>query len=264
MSTDEIFDRLSHLIKKGDVVGVRAIVASGVDPDLRRPSGWTPLMIAADAGHTPIVQLLLSAGAEVDAVDRFGVSALALAALEGRCHTIQVLLDAGASVAVRPHGACLLEYAYHGGGRSRTHRHFDLLRAAGATWDPETFDRPASISTAPGRRSSVDGAELDLPRSRTMSLSSLRPPLLVLLPEGADRALRERHSRSSSACSRRTTSGSAPSSRRSGRSSACPCSSTAAARSSRRASSSSTSALHHPGPGAARSRRIRAPRSTCA
>jgi uncharacterized protein len=132
MPTDDIFDQFHRLIKKGDIIAVRDFIASGVDANLRNRFGWTPLMLAANEGHSPIVSLLLSAGADVQAVNDFGASALAYAALGGKCRTIQVLLGAGASLDVRPHGVSLLEFAGWGGGRFETQRHFELLQAAGA------------------------------------------------------------------------------------------------------------------------------------
>ncbi|MFL6195534.1 MAG: hypothetical protein ACJ75H_15265 [Thermoanaerobaculia bacterium] len=72
-------------------------------------------------------------GRGVLAINDFGASALAYAALRGECRTIQVLLDAGASLDVRPHGVSLLEFAGRGDGDFKTRRHFELLRAAGAS-----------------------------------------------------------------------------------------------------------------------------------
>ena len=133
MPTEDTFEQFHRLIKKCDVIAVREFIASGVDADLRNRFGWTPLMLAANEGHTPIVSLLLSEGADVQAVNDFGASALAYAALRGEWRTIQALLDAGASLEVRPHGVSLLEFAGWGDGRFETQRHFELLRAAGAT-----------------------------------------------------------------------------------------------------------------------------------
>ena len=116
MNANDTFEHLHRLIKKGDVIAVRELLASGVDANLRNRCGWTPLMLAASEGHTPIVSLLLSEGADVQAVNDFGASALAYAALRGKRRTIQALLDAGASLDVRPHGASLLEFAGSGDG----------------------------------------------------------------------------------------------------------------------------------------------------
>ena len=133
MPADDTFEHFHRLIKKGDVIAVRECIASGVSADLRNRFGWTPLMLAANEGHTRIVSLLLSEGADVNAINDFGASALAYAALRGKCRAIQALLDAGASLDVRPHGVSLLEFAGRGDGRFKTEKHFKLLRAAAAT-----------------------------------------------------------------------------------------------------------------------------------
>jgi len=128
----DIFDQFQKLIKHGNLLGVKQLVESGADVNIRKFSGWTPLMLAAWKGRTPIVKYLLSVGGDVTAVTAGGDSALGLAALEGECNVIRVLLEAGASVDVQPGGRNLLEYVEWGGGRSKTRRHIEILRAAGA------------------------------------------------------------------------------------------------------------------------------------
>lgn len=132
MNADHIFEKFHRAIKAGDVIAIRNLVTSGLDVNTRNRFGWTPLMVAGVEGHTTIISYLLSIGAQVSQVNDFGASPLAYAALSGECRAIQALLDAGAPVNVRPHGVSLLEFAERGGGRSRTRRHFEILREAGA------------------------------------------------------------------------------------------------------------------------------------
>src|SRR5688572_14175577 len=73
---------------KGDVVKVGACLRAGTAVDLRLPSKLTrenqtprqtPLMVAAEKGHRPVVALLLKAGANPNAQDEYRHTALAKA-----------------------------------------------------------------------------------------------------------------------------------------------------------------------------------------
>jgi ankyrin repeat protein len=132
VTNSDPFDQLQQCIKRGDVIAVRALVASGMPVDLRNRFNWTPLMLAAESGHTAIVDYLISAGANVGAVNNFGASPLAYATLAGECAVVGSLLRAGAPIDVKPHGVSLIEFANWGSGKLKTRRHFDLLRDAGA------------------------------------------------------------------------------------------------------------------------------------
>jgi ankyrin repeat protein len=129
---DDQFEAFYRLIKNHDLHGIRQLVEAGADVNIRNPGGWTPLMAAALKGRTPIVKYLVSAGADIAATNAFGESALAFAALEGECNVIEFLLASGAPIDIRPRGASLLDYAAIGGGRTKTQRHFEMLRTAGA------------------------------------------------------------------------------------------------------------------------------------
>jgi ankyrin repeat protein len=132
VATSDPFNELHRCIKRGDVIAVRELVASGTPVDLRNQFNWTPLMHAAESGHTAIVDYLISAGANVSAINDFGASPLAYASLSGECTVIESLLKAGAPIDVKPHGVSLLEFTNWGDGKHKTRRHVDLLRGAGA------------------------------------------------------------------------------------------------------------------------------------
>lgn len=130
LDNEKRFWELYRLIKSGDVIAIRKLIAFGTDVNLRNRFGSTLLSVAAHHGRTDIAGLLLSAGANVHAVSDHGCSALADAALKGHCRTMQLLLDAGAATGVRPYGMSLLAYAGIGGCQGG--RHIELLLEAGA------------------------------------------------------------------------------------------------------------------------------------
>jgi ankyrin repeat protein len=66
-----------------------------------RLGGYTPLSLAAEAGHGPVAAALVKAGADVNAADTSGTTALMLAAASGDVEAIRVLLDGGADVHAR-------------------------------------------------------------------------------------------------------------------------------------------------------------------
>ena len=43
---------------------MKALLAAGADVNAKEKEGWTALMLAAEKGHTEIVQLLKQAGAK--------------------------------------------------------------------------------------------------------------------------------------------------------------------------------------------------------
>ena len=50
----------------GQAPVMRRLLPAGVDPDVTDYRGWTPLMFAAQEGHTNCIQLLLDSGASVN------------------------------------------------------------------------------------------------------------------------------------------------------------------------------------------------------
>jgi ankyrin repeat protein len=86
-------------VKANDSAQVRRLIAQGVNIDEPDGNGDSPLIMAAYAGHTDIVRLLLEAGADVAAVDP-GMKATALhaAAYAGRTEAARLLIQHGIDV----------------------------------------------------------------------------------------------------------------------------------------------------------------------
>jgi len=73
------------------------LLAHGADPTRPTEGGWTPLLMAAWRGVTPVVSLLLEVGVAPDAARTTkGATALIVAAAHGHPNTVRVLLAAGA------------------------------------------------------------------------------------------------------------------------------------------------------------------------
>ena len=74
-------------------------MAAGSDVEEKDENGWTPLLYAADLGHTEVCQLLLEEGkANIEETTAKGSTALKLAATEGHASTVALLLSKGARV----------------------------------------------------------------------------------------------------------------------------------------------------------------------
>lgn len=126
----------------GQTEAVRKLLAESetVDVGTRDELGWTPLMYAAEAGHTEIVALLTDAGANVHSENNDGATALHLAAEKGRTEVTRILLKAGADFEARDGSDRTPLY------RAFENRHGDiteLLQEAAV----KKADRKASVET---------------------------------------------------------------------------------------------------------------------
>eukprot|EP00041_Stephanoeca_diplocostata_P028862 m.835286 g.835286 ORF g.835286 m.835286 type:complete len:528 (+) comp23454_c0_seq5:270-1853(+) len=69
----------------------------GLPVDSCKADGATPLFLAAQEGHSRVVESLVKANASLDATDEDGVSSLYIACFQGHTHIVQQLLNAGAN-----------------------------------------------------------------------------------------------------------------------------------------------------------------------
>jgi uncharacterized protein len=94
---------LFNAVLANDLVKTTAMLKKGADCNTRNEEGATLLMLAAGAGHSDMVEMLLAAGAEVDATDTRGWTALMKALFNyelnrGFPDVVSTLITAGADI----------------------------------------------------------------------------------------------------------------------------------------------------------------------
>jgi ankyrin repeat protein len=104
------YDEAHRLIKKGDLVSLRAELDGGLSVNLSSRFSWTLLTLAALEGNTAIGDLLISRGAALDTMNDFGETALSHAAFGGHVPFVKLLLANGASTECGPHGQSLEDW----------------------------------------------------------------------------------------------------------------------------------------------------------
>ena len=119
----DIFDA----VQNGDIIRVRELLDSGVDPDSKYEfNGKTPLHVASGLGHTDIVELLLEYDANPNIRnnigDNNGDTSLILASDEGHTEIVKLLLERDADPNIKgKRGNTSLIYASREG-------HIDIVR----------------------------------------------------------------------------------------------------------------------------------------
>lgn len=85
---------------------VAALATQEVDIDQRGPRGIAPLVLAAGAGHSRIVRILLNKGANVAVRNDDGVTALHKSAEQGLLDVTKCLIKAGADLEAETSMVC--------------------------------------------------------------------------------------------------------------------------------------------------------------
>ncbi|MEM7260401.1 MAG: ankyrin repeat domain-containing protein [Planctomycetota bacterium] len=86
-------------VRSGGTHKLRSLIDEGINLNfVDSKSGMTPLMLAANSGHTEVVRLLMSAGSDVHLAASDGASALHWAASRGHEEIAALLIDGGADV----------------------------------------------------------------------------------------------------------------------------------------------------------------------
>ena len=123
---------LLEAAREGDHEEVRALLASGADPNVEDGEGWTPLMLVTVKGHLDVARELLEAGADVHARNEKGWTALRFAVSMDDAEVLRLLLASGADVNEQDAegGTALMQAA-----REKSAESLKLLLAHGADVD---------------------------------------------------------------------------------------------------------------------------------
>jgi ankyrin repeat protein len=90
---------LSAACESGSGAIVSRLLDAGADPNTRKPTGATVLMLCARAGDLQAVEALLAKGADVNAAEPlFGQTALHWAAAAKHARTVELLVTSGANI----------------------------------------------------------------------------------------------------------------------------------------------------------------------
>ena len=77
---------------------IRFLTETGLDKDQRTAEPrWTPLHVAAQAGHLDVVRILVEAGARKDRTSKTGITPLFAAAHKGQIEIVRWLVACGAA-----------------------------------------------------------------------------------------------------------------------------------------------------------------------
>ena len=94
-------DALHRAAKAGNLKGLEAALAAGMDVNARDDRGWTALMYVVDKGYVLLVEPLLTAKADVNLRGPDGATALFMAAAHGHGEIIPKLMKAGADPTIK-------------------------------------------------------------------------------------------------------------------------------------------------------------------
>ena len=99
---------LHYACYEGHLYAVDFLLDNGAIHHLKNPDGWTPLMNACVVNRTEVLRHLIYKRAGVNAVNNQGWSALMIASDAGHIKIVQILLDAGANINFGSHCTSLM------------------------------------------------------------------------------------------------------------------------------------------------------------
>lgn len=105
LAPDGMRPEFERAVRNGDLGGIDAQLASGVDINSLDRYGQTALMLAAHSGRLDVVEVLLRHGARLDVAAKYGLTALMLAILAGHERIALSLVRTGADLTILGAGA---------------------------------------------------------------------------------------------------------------------------------------------------------------
>ena len=77
------------------------MIKHGAKVDHKASNGFTALILAAQNGHTPVIEILLENGAKIDLQNDDGITPLMWAALHDHTDAVKLLLAKGANPKIK-------------------------------------------------------------------------------------------------------------------------------------------------------------------
>ena len=151
-------DALHQAAKAGNLKGLEAALAAGVDVNARDDKGWTALMYVVDKGYVLLVEPLLQAKADPDVRAPDGATALFMAVAHGHSEIIPPLMKAGADPTIKgPKGKMATEVAQARYGdlevaQQKGEHPAIIALLAGKTWEEAVEDATFASARSQAKR----------------------------------------------------------------------------------------------------------------
>ena len=84
--------------EQGEISVVERLLANGVDANVKRDDGWTPLLLATEGGYLEVVSTLLANNADPNEPNNIGLAPIHIAAKNGYGDILVLLLRSGVDV----------------------------------------------------------------------------------------------------------------------------------------------------------------------
>ena len=173
---DQNMTALHHACSSGDLESAKALVSERADPSIRDNRWYCALHYAAEAGHAPLIDLLVGEGlAEAESETRDGLTALHLAARHGHYTTVAALLRYMSQDALNQQdqeGCTALHYACDAESKANL---VEILVSAGADGNRSDFNgcTPLHVAQKSGAHAVLAALQRTHRSSRGLGVSAM-------------------------------------------------------------------------------------------